>query len=329
MNRWKIFPAALSIAWILIGLSGCEDKPLTIMYDRPPEYLIPQSVTRIAVAEFGGKTLSDKKFGDIAADELASQLDVLNQKYRRYQLVDRKRLRAILDEQDLQLAISDTASANQAGNIANVHAMIYGSVTVSSRDEQESRMGFDIRTRRPTRVYYTRRYCMASINFTMDDVRTSKTLAALTLTSRYDSQKDQGAKKSQIVKAIGVSGGDELVPADQILSQLISQCVQQFVAKISPHSMVVTEKMEKGKSKIVQTGNKLARTGDYTEALESYMRAIKNSPEDDGAMFNIGLVYEARGQFDKAQEYYSKAFAIKDKEKYILARKRVRSVGAK
>ena len=77
---------------------------------------------------------------------------------------------------------------------------------------------------------------------------------------------------------------------------LIAECVGRFVAKISPHSVTVTEKMEMGASKIVETGNKLARAGDYPEALECYKRALRDHPNDDGALFNAGMVCEAMGR---------------------------------
>ena len=321
MNGFKRFCLGLFLTASLGALLGCEDKPITISYDCAPEYRIPTRIRRIGVAEFGGKTSEDRKFGNIAADHLASALDAYNKKYDRYELVDRKRLQAILDERDLQLAISDSASAGQVGKVAHVDAMIYGSVSVSSRDEQGSTISFDISTQRPKKVYYTKRYCMVSVNFTMDDISTSKTLTTVTLTREYDSDKDKKIKG--IGKALGFSGND-LPPVDQIYGRLIQDCVGEFISKISPHTLTHTVKMERGKSKIVERGNKFARAGDYDEALECYMRALEISTQDDGAAFNAALMYEAKGDLQKAREYYSKAFELKDKEKYLTARNRVR-----
>jgi len=312
---------AMTGLFCLALLAGCEDKPIQITYDRPAEYQIPQTIRRLAVAEFGGQSAQDKKFGNIAADHLASDLDAYNKQYHRYELVDRKRLQAILEERDIQLAVSDTTSAAEAGKLANAEAIIYGSVTTSTRDEQASRMSIDFRSGNPKRVFYTKRYALASVNFTMDDLATGKTLTSVTLTEEYDSDSDEKSKK--ISKALGFSS-DDLPPPDQILTHLIAACVEQFVQKISPHSVTVVEKMEKGKSKIVETGNKLARTGAYDEALQCYRRALEARDDDDGAMFNMGLIYEAKGQFAEADQRYSKAFAIKANEKYILARQRVR-----
>jgi len=321
VNGFRRFYLILSLLAGVGVLDGCEDKPITISYDSAPEYRIPAPIRKIAVAEFGGRTSEDRKFGNIAADHLASALDAYNKKYDRYELVDRKRLRGILDERDLQLAISDTATAAEAGKIAKVDAMIYGSVSVSSRDEQASTIGFDISSQRPKKVYYTKRYCMVSVNFTMDDIRTAETLASVTLTEEYDSDKDKKSKR--IGKALGFSG-DELPPVDQVYTRLIQDCVDAFIVKISPHTVTHTVKMERGKTKIVGRGNKLARAGDYVEALECYMRGLEIDEGDDGAAFNAGLMHEAKGDLEKAREFYTKAFELKDKEKYLTARNRVR-----
>lgn len=304
----------------LMLLTGCEDKPLSLRYDRPAEYEIPEAVKRIAIAEFGGPSDEDKKFGNIAADQLASQLDAYGKQFGRFELVDRKRLAAILEERDMQMAISDSNEAAKVGKLANVEAMIYGTVTTSWRDEPATKMSIDFATRQPKTVHYTKRYCMASVNFTMDDVRTGKTLAAVTLTQEFDSDKDSGGG---FIKKMGF-GGDSLPPPDQIINRLIQDCVTQFVQKVSPHSVSIEVSLQKGKSDIVKTGNKLAMAGDFAEAAECYERALTVKADDDGAMFNLGVACEARGDMEGAEKWYSKAFAVKDNEKYIMARKRVR-----
>ena len=309
----------------LLWLGGCEDKPISLRYDRPAAYEIPASVKRIAVAEFGGTSAEDKKYGNIAADQVASLLDEFNKKYNRYQLVDRKRLRAILDERDMQMAISDSASAAEVGKLADVEGMIYGSVNVAHRDEQASRTSFDISSRMPKTIHYTKRYCMASVNFTLDDISTGKTLTTVTATREYDSDKDSKGGASSLTKAMGFSS-DNLPPPEQVLNRLIGECVEEFVQKISPHTIEVSVKMEKGKSKVVETGNKLARAGEYAEAMELYRQAVEAKGDDDGAMFDLGLMCEATRDFTQAEQWYSKAFALKDNEKYSTARARVRKL---
>jgi tetratricopeptide (TPR) repeat protein len=298
-----------------------------LRYDRPAQYEIPESIRKIGIAEFGGQDAQDVEWGNMASDCLASKLDAYNKQFQRYQLVDRKRLKAILDEQDLQAAFSDSTKAVEAGKIANVDAMIYGHVHVVTRDEQATRTTFDIMNRSTRQVHYTKRYVMAAVTFTMDDVETSKTLVTLTATREFDSEKDANSSRgARLVKMVGMGGGN-LPASEQILKQLIDECVQEFVAKISPHQVVESEKLCKGKSSEVETGNKLAAAGDYAEALEAYQSALKTNPDDHEVMFNCGVVSEALGKLAEAEKFYDEAFKLKPKEQYLHARRRVRLEG--
>ena len=198
----KIMRLTLPLAGVfLFALSGCGPEEIVhLSYDRPAQYEIEPSIRQIGIAEFGGKTSDDKRWGDVASDRLASQLDIYNKKFQRYQLVDRKRLKAILDEQDLQAAFSDSSKAIEAGKIANVDAMIYGSVTVNHKDEKATRTVFDPMRRSTKTVSYTKRYVMAAVNFTIDNVQTGKTITTVSTMREYDSEKDKAAGGSSMTK---------------------------------------------------------------------------------------------------------------------------------
>jgi hypothetical protein len=115
----------LIIATMCLTLVGCGEKEkVELRYDRPAKYEVPANVRTLGIAQFGGTTATDRQWGDIASDRLAARLDTYNNKYHRYQLVDRKRLKAILDEQDLQSAFADSSHAVQAGKLAHVDGMI-------------------------------------------------------------------------------------------------------------------------------------------------------------------------------------------------------------
>jgi tetratricopeptide (TPR) repeat protein len=166
---------------------------------------------------------------------------------------------------------------------------------------------------------------MAAVNFTVDDVETSKTLATVSVVREYDSEKDKsGGRGAAIAKLVGM-GGNKLPAPDQILSSLIDECVAEFVAKISPHQVVVSEKLGKGKSDEVKTANKLAVAGEYAEALAIYKAAAAANGEDHEALFNAGVMCEALGDFAEAEQYYDRAFKIKPQEQYLIARKRMRT----
>ena len=326
---------ALSVGVLLTVTAGCQttDK-VELRYDRPAQYDVPANIRAVGIAEFGGKTLADRKWGDIASDRLAGQLDTYNNKYHRYQLVDRKRLKAVLDEQDLQSAFSDSSQAVKAGKIAKVDGMIYGSATVIVRDEQATRTSFNPLTKSSKEVTYIRRYVMTAINFTFDDVATGKTLASVPTTRDYDSDKQKDKDSGSgglagITKMVGIGGSNSAEPAEKVALRLIDECVQEFLAKIGPHEVVVTEPLGKGKDEAVHTGNKLAMAKEYAEALEAYDAAIRAHGDDHEAIFNSGVMYEALGKLDKAEEMYDRAFKLKPQTQYVQARKRVRQELAK
>ena len=87
-----------------IGLCGCNPKKkIQLRYERPAAITVPGEIKRIGIAEFGGATAEDKRWGAIASDRLSAALAEYNRKYHRYELVDRQRLKAFLDERDLQI----------------------------------------------------------------------------------------------------------------------------------------------------------------------------------------------------------------------------------
>ena len=306
-------------------LLGCGSQyEIQIAYARPAEYPIGENVRTLAVNEFGGRSEQDQRWGDVASDKLAAALHEASQKFSRYTLIDRKRLRAMLDEQDLQLAMGDPDSVNAVGKMANAQAIIYGSVTVDSQDTRGTRSAVSLRGKTRA-VSYVRRTCSATVNFTMNDPSTGETLAAVNVSRDFDSERDKEESKiGKAVSALGFGGDSDLPVEGDILTGLIEQCVNEFVAKISPHEVVVTEILQKGAAEIVETGNKLAMAGDHDEALELYQAAIKANPADHGAAFNAGVMCEATGRFEQAEAHYDKAFKIEPKQRYVLARKRVR-----
>lgn len=316
--------AALVSAAVLAA--GCEGggKAIEISYDRPPSIEIPSGIKRLAIAEFAGATAEDKQWGDIASDKLASALDAYNKKYQRYELVDRKGLGRIMAERDLQMAISDASSAAKIGKLADVHAIIYGSVHVAARREHGTKTVPDLLRRSVRTVSYTREYSVVNVNFTMDDINTGRTLAAHAAKGEYDSEADKKLGAASIGRKLGVSSGDQ-PPLDLVTHRLIEECVEEFLAKIGPHSVRFVEKLEKGKTDSVKEGNEFAVAKEYADALKRYEQGIEERPDDDGAMFNAGLMYEVMGDLKKAEVYYDRAVGFKVKEKYITARKRARS----
>jgi len=229
-----------------------------------------------------------------------------------------------LAERDVQTAVADSAAAVKLGKLANLGAMIYGAVEVSHRDERASRTVIDIIGRGVKKEYYTKRYCQATVSFSMTNIHTGKTLASVSTTYDYDSEEDKDKSKEQGIGDLLGFGKDELPPTEKVISHLIDRCVQEFLSKITPHTVTVTEELPKGKTKFAETGRKLAIAGEYVEALESFQIAIEKRKDDHASMFSAGVMCEALGRFKDAESYYTQAFKTDPEEQYVLARARVR-----
>lgn len=320
MNK-SVVLLSLMLALLAPVLAGCgEETPIELTYVRPAKVEIPAKVKRLAVGQFNGISLADKRWADATADKLWAELDKWNREFRRYELVDRNNLAKILREQDIKIMTSDTAV--QTGKLANVQAMIFGSVRVSARDEPGTRTYFDPFSQTMKTKSYTKRYCQVSVSMTVTDVDTGTSFYSKEITQGFDSDKD--GESSGAAKFFGFSS-DNPPPIDQTINQLVDKVVADFAGQVSPHRETIKEVLENGKTDAVVTGNKLAKHGDYQGALDMYKGAAAARGDDDGAVFNAGLMYEVLGDFPNAAESYFKAFQMDNrKEKYIKARARVR-----
>ncbi len=312
MSRFSFVGLAVIISGLALVGCGEEKAQISIKYDRPAQYDIPKGVNKIAIVQFGAKQGTEKKWGEIATDKLTSAMDEYNKKFHRYVIVDRKRVSAIMDERDFQMSIADTNEAVKLGKIANVDAMIYGSVYVTENVEENKS---SIPTPYGSIPVTTRRYqSTAAINFTMDDIHTSKTICSVTVMRKYDSKdKEDKEKYKKYEKNMSA-----------ITTIMIQECVEEFISKVSPHQVSVKVNLEKGESPLTAEGNKFAKEQEYADAIDLYRGALNEKPDDYGAMFNMGLCYEALGQMDNAYQAYSKAVKLHPESKFIKARRRVR-----
>ena len=131
----------------------------------------------------------------------------------------------------------------------------------------------------------------------MDDISSGSQLAISTATRDYDSDRDGS---SGFAGMLGLSSGDDgKAKIDEIVKALIEECVQEFLAKICAHQVVIVEELKGGKSKIVGEGNKFAAAGEYDDALERYEIGISTNPDDHECVFNAGVMNEALGNFAK------------------------------
>jgi hypothetical protein len=307
--------------WVL----GCgEDggkETIRVVYERQAEREVPQRIHQLAVNEFSGDDRGSGQWGQVASDKLLAALEQNNRKANRYSLVDRMGLKKILDERDLQTAFSDPEkAASHAGKLKVVDAIIYGDVLATHEKVQASKIGIDSSSLRPKTEYYDKLCCQVIVKFTMVDITNGSTLATLSTTENYDSDKD--SKQSKFAQILGHNGAESY---HEVLGVLVDKAVQKFVAYISPHEESVLVRLANVKSKAARRGNSLAGNGDYDGALTEYVAGMQEQPDDDGAMFNAGLMCEVKHDKVNAVKFYEQAFHARDDVRYSEALARARS----
>ena len=306
---------AVAVVCGMAGLWGCGESggggggaTLSFSYDRPAKMEIPMKIKSLAVQPDDTSRNADARWGLVAADEMIEQLKAANAQ-NRYDIVERAALKKMLDEADLQMAFGNPdEAARNTGKLKAIDAIVYVRTNVST--EQRSAKRAKVGMSGVGEESYTKYFASANMSFKLVDLATGSTLASLAPRKSYDSDKDE--KKSTMSALIG---GSSNVPAtDVILGKLIEEGVAEFVGMISPHAIRVDEKLSDGKSPAVKSGNGLALAGDYNGALALYLQALDQKPDDHGAAFNAGLMYEAMGKFSDAHKMYARAAGLYSKD---------------
>ena len=153
-------------------------------------------------------------------------------------------------------------------------------------------------------------------------VATATDKSILTFNKRYSNTID--------LKPSAVLGSDasaaDLSPEDDVIMTLITRIVDDFVAQLMPHEVHMRIPLAKVKSKPAKTAVKLAKVGDYEEAISLFKDAIEIKPNDHGAIYDLGVMYEVTDKPELALKYYKRAYSIKDKDLYLEGILRVKKL---
>jgi hypothetical protein len=114
-----------------------------------------------------------------------------------------------------------------------------------------------------------------------------------------------------------------LPPEGLVLSTALDKCARELVSGMSgaPEMM----RMEFVTTSELRAGVDHARQGRMQQARMEFEKVLYENPADHGACYNIGVLEEARGDFELASRYYNAAFAIQQNEKYLAAADRIRA----
>lgn len=105
---------------------------------------------------------------------------------------------------------------------------------------------------------------------------------------------------------------------NDLLQRAVREAVEEFVSDVTPRQVV--EKIElDDDDEALKPGIRAAEAGDLAGAERAWTEVIRREPNNSGAIFNLGVLLETRGEFDAAADAYRKALNISHKSLYSEA----------
>jgi hypothetical protein len=285
----------------LLAAAGCGGsvRAVRFSYEEPAVCELPASISTLAVAEF--RQAGGEGWGGVVSQGIAEALKRATLPHR-VRIVQTQVGKAASKPAVPGPVIVDTPSAVAWGKAVGADAVAYGTVAVIGSGERAGA--------KPTGGQVA---CQVVVNLVIDDVRSGRTVASLSVSQRYPPP-----------QTAAPPGSAPAAPAaEAVVEELIAQCVDRLVKRLCPQTVWVNEQLQFGRTRLVLDGNHLARAGQYEQAMDCYLRAIELSSGDDGAVFNAAVMCEALGRLDEAQKLYERAAAMRPGEHTDQALKRL------
>lgn len=273
-------------------------------------------------AEINLKDFSKITLGDIAdqngrvskltldlSDELTAELF----KTKLYEVIDRKNLAKIIEEQKLgQSGLVDETTAPELGKIIGSAVMLFGRVQDEKFQENTSQSDpYTSAYDNKTHIDYKRngKYNL-SINLSLIDVQTSKVLAV----------KNLNASVVRFTNAIDKPAPN--IDKDEMIKSAISQISTDFMHMIAPYSVSVSAKFERSKNlPELDQAISMMKVGEWNDALKIIEKAVYKAGLDAKtkakAYYNYAVMLTYNGQYEAAVDNFKEAMKlVPGKSKY-------------
>jgi curli biogenesis system outer membrane secretion channel CsgG len=317
---------------LVVAMAGCAPKVKS-------RVLMPAEVNlkgykNVAVIDFDGQGITGK---NISRWLEAALLDAKVGGAPYFKVVTRSQLTKVLKEQEIQMTgLTDPATSKQVGKILGIDAIISGTIDGYDIEDgsykEERQKSYRSGEKTYTKTYYVecterRAYVSFTVNFI--GVETGNIEISEPVSFQRRAHACGGARNTQ------------LPPRSQMLRDCAQVSIERFVKKITPHYVWQELKLknkddsaggsflsgrskeEKEKQKrineYIKNGCEYAKYGDWDNALREFHRAVELKPESPAANYNLGVVYETRGELEKARDYYKNAAMLKADGDYIKA----------
>jgi tetratricopeptide (TPR) repeat protein len=292
-NQYLLSSVCISILAIFV-IAGCAPS-MRVPVTRPAEINL-KGVDKIAIGEIKGN------IGQGVADLLTNRLFESD----RFEVVDRENLDRIMREHRLNLVGAvDKDTAAEVGKLTGASALIFGSANAKYKQQTSKSKWYKNKDGSSYRFYHKTGKAKVNTNLRVVDLTTGKILAVKSFTeeaSKKDWERNEWPAD---------------IDKDAVISEAANSTIDAFMKMIAPYTDYVSVSFEKSKLPEVESGVNYAKQGMWKDALEQLELAVRNSPDDAGAWYNLGIAYEYNYMFEKAIEAFKKANSIKPSDKYI------------
>jgi hypothetical protein len=267
-----------------------------------------------------------------------------------YIIVDRATIDKVLIEQQFQLSgVVDGQEMAEIGVLMGADAIITGNMVSTKNDQrlpekikkhyktvkyidddgkEKSKSVFDYNEY----VYTIQRTVTSNFDMQVVSVETGAILGTKTFTKTAVDKKSRSFKRSK------PSSGQyppysELATTDFLVRKTVNPLSQEAANLIAPRFATIKMGISKVKAKefkkIAKEASDYLKDGKVEKAFAIYKTIYDADPYITESAFNLGMIYEATGQYKKAQEYYEAALesAVKNsnEKKYDKAVERAKN----
>ncbi|GAB4371514.1 MAG: hypothetical protein Kow0042_14290 [Calditrichia bacterium] len=327
----------LLISLMLVS-SGQAYKKVKCFVLMPPEQVLP-GVQRIAVLDFEG----EGKYGEVFSGYLITKLIESDRGIHDlktgflgmgkkeegetlqegaftnvFHIVERSRIMEVIEEQQLSMSgLLDQSQAVSLGQMLGVQAIVMGNVVYNYSDDnfKEERTFKKDGKRQKKLVDCKKRKVNAVVGIRIISAETGQILGSTEATQSMEDKKCEGMIKN--IRSI---------------EEMVDACLKDLSGKIanylSPHFELQTYELEKIKTDrfkdLAEEAAELAEELNIDQAFLKYHAIYEKDPYNPQILYNLGIMHEVVGNFQKADEFYQMAYQLNQEGKYKEALDRVR-----
>jgi len=262
-----------------------------------------------------------------------------------YTIVDREDIDRILNEQQFQLSgVVDGQQMAEIGVLLGADAIISGNLIATSDDKRlpekiekvyRSEKYKDKEGKERTRsvfdyykyIYTTQRTVTSTFALSVVSVKTGQILGSKNFTANASDSKSRSFNRTRPADSKKYPPVSELATVNSLVRRTVNSLSVSAANYIAPRFGTITLKISKVKAKEFKSKAKEAaeylKEGRIEKAYAIYKTIYDADPYITESAFNLGMIYEATGEYDKALELYSNAreTAVKNsnEKKYTAA----------